>query len=171
MKESDNMKENILLKYKKAIERMGKFGQLFVEYEGCPRGAMGRLCCNTIQEEALAMDMLIDVDGGKWRPINEEVLQEIISKLNERKENNIMNTAEMWLKAQEDGMCYEATNEDGYDGSIIYQKDKGFFDEEGYQVVIETWNYPEDFMNEQWRLRTMTKSEAEAKFNIKIVGE
>lgn len=88
-----------------------------------------------------------------------------------RKENKSMNTAEMWIKAQEDGMCYEATNEDGYDGSIIYQKDKGFFDEEGYQVVIGTWNYPEDFMNEQWRLRTMTKSEAEARFNIKIVGD
>ena len=25
------------LKYQDAIARMGKFGQLFVEYEGCPR--------------------------------------------------------------------------------------------------------------------------------------
>lgn len=88
-----------------------------------------------------------------------------------RKESKTMKTAEMWIKAQEDGMCYEAINKDGYEGSIIYQKDKGFFDEEDYQVAIETWNYPEDFMNEQWQLRTMTKSEAESKFNIKIVGD
>lgn len=88
-----------------------------------------------------------------------------------KREKQTMNTAEMWIKAQEDGMCYEAINKDGYEGSIIYQKDKGFFDEEDYQVAIETWNYPEDLMNEQWQLRTMTKSEAEAKFNIKIVGD
>lgn len=166
MKESDNMKENILLKYKKAIERMGKFGQLFVEYEGCPRGAMGRLCCNTIQEEALAMDMLIDVDGGKWRPINEEVLQEIISKLNERKENNIMNTAEMWIKAQEDGKTY-------YCCDVKYQKDIGLVEivtEEPWP--LDAWTSLDKLMKEEWeQYQTMTKSEAEAKFNIKIVGE
>ena len=69
-----------LLKYKEAIDRMGKFGQLFVEYEGCPRGAMGRMCDATIQEEALAMDMLTDVDMGRWRPVNEDVLQELLRK-------------------------------------------------------------------------------------------
>ena len=35
----------------------------------------------------------------------------------------------------------------------------------------DMWNYFDDLMNEQWQLRTMTKSEAEAKFNIKIVGD
>ena len=69
-----------LLKYKAAIDRMGKFGQLFVEYEGCPRGAMGRMCDATIQEEALAMDMLTDVDMGRWRPVNEDVLQDLLRK-------------------------------------------------------------------------------------------
>ena len=68
------------LKYQDAIARMGKFGQLFVEYEGCPRGAMGRMCDATIQEEALAMDMLTDVDMGRWRPVNEDVLQELLRK-------------------------------------------------------------------------------------------
>ena len=70
-----------LLKYKAAIDRMGKFGQLFVEYEGCPRGAMGRMCDATIQEEALAMDMLTDVDMGRWRPVNEDVLQDLLTEL------------------------------------------------------------------------------------------
>lgn len=69
-----------LLKYKTAIDRMGQFGQLFVEYEGCPRGAMGRMCDATIQEEALAMDMLTDVDMGRWRPVNEDVLQDLLRK-------------------------------------------------------------------------------------------
>lgn len=69
-----------LLKYKAAIDRMGEFGQLFVEYEGCPRGAMGRMGDATIQEEALAMDMLTDVDMGRWRPVNEDVLQDLLRK-------------------------------------------------------------------------------------------
>lgn len=69
-----------MLKYKTAIDRMGQFGQLFVEYEGCPRGAMGRMCDATIQEEALAMDMLTDVDMGRWRPVNEDVLQDLLRK-------------------------------------------------------------------------------------------
>ena len=69
-----------LLKYKTAIDRMGKFGQLFEEYEGCPRGAMGRMCDATIQEEALAMDMLTDVDMGRWRPVNEDVLQDLLGE-------------------------------------------------------------------------------------------
>ena len=70
-----------LLKYKTAIDRMGQFGQLFVEYAGCPRGAMGRMCDATIQEEALAMDMLTDVDMGRWRPVNEDVLQDLLRKV------------------------------------------------------------------------------------------
>ena len=46
-----------------------------------------------------------------------------------RKENKNMNTAEMWLKSQEDGMCYE-TIEQGPDAvSLYYQKDKGLFDD------------------------------------------
>lgn len=88
-----------------------------------------------------------------------------------RKEGKTLNTAEMWLKAQKDGMCYEAV-EQGPDTVILYyQKDKGLFDEDGMRCGPEIWNYFDDLMNEQWRLRTMTKAEAEAKFNIKIVGD
>lgn len=86
-----------------------------------------------------------------------------------RKENRGMNTTEMWTKAQEDKMCYETISQEP--NLLYYQKDKGLFDEEGMRCGPELWNYFDDLMNEQWRLRTMTKSEAEAKFNIKIVGE
>ena len=96
-----------------------------------------------------------------------------ISKCNfypeKRKENRGMNTTEMWTKAQEDKMCYETISQEP--NLLYYQKDKGLFDEEGMRCGPELWNYFDDLMNEQWRLRTMTKSEAEAKFNIKIVGD
>lgn len=39
--------------YKNAIERQGKFGYLFVEYQGCPRGRIGRAAGLTLEEEAL----------------------------------------------------------------------------------------------------------------------
>lgn len=88
-----------------------------------------------------------------------------------RKEGEHMKTAEMWIKAQEDGMCYE-TIEQGPDVvTLYYQKDKGLFDDDGVRCGPDMWNYFDDLMNEQWQLRTMTKSEAEAKFNIKIVGD
>ena len=86
-----------------------------------------------------------------------------------RKENRGMNTTEMWTKAQEDKMCYETISQEP--NLLYYQKDKGLFDEEGMRCGPEMWDYFDDLMNEQWRLRTMTKSEAEAKFNIKIVGD
>ena len=85
-----------------------------------------------------------------------------------RKEKKTMNTAEMWLKAQEDGMCYEMVIGQGYNDEIFYQKEKGLFDGGLYDVTLDNFD---EFMNEKWKLRTMTKSEAEAKFNIKIVGD
>lgn len=88
-----------------------------------------------------------------------------------RKESKSMNSAEMWVKAQEDGMCYE-TVEQGPDAvTLYYQKDKGLFDGYSMRCDPNIWDYFDDLMNEQWRLRTMTKSEAEAKFNIKIIGD
>lgn len=83
------------------------------------------------------------------------------------KENKYMNTAEMWLKAQEDGYCYETNKKP----ILYYQKNKGLFDQDNCFCSTEVWDYFDDLMNEQWCLRAMTKSEAEAKFNIKIVGD
>ena len=88
-----------------------------------------------------------------------------------RKESKSMNTAEMWIKAQEDEMCYETVDQGPDTVILYYQKDKGLFDENNIRCGPEMWNYFDDLMNEQWRLRTMTKSEAEARFNIKIVGD
>lgn len=84
-----------------------------------------------------------------------------------RKKDKRMNTAEMWLKAQEDGYCYETNKKP----ILYYQKNKGLFDQDNCFCGTGVWDYFDDLMNEQWCLCTMTKSEAEAKFNIKIVGE
>lgn len=65
------------------LERLGEFGQLFIDYVGCPRGAMGRQGA-PLTEELLSMPVITDVDGGRWRPVNEEALQEAIALLKEK---------------------------------------------------------------------------------------
>ena len=68
---------------KTVLERLGEFGQLFIDYVGCPRGAMGRQGA-PLTEELLSMPVLTDVDGGRWRPVNEDALQEAIALLKEK---------------------------------------------------------------------------------------
>lgn len=84
-----------------------------------------------------------------------------------------MNTAEMWLKAIQDGHVYETVPKNENDFILYYQKDKGLFDEDNYPCGPETWNYFDDLMKDQWKQsnNVLTKSEAEAKFNIKIIGD
>lgn len=65
------------------LERLGEFGRLFIDYVGCPRGAMGRMEA-PLTEEMLSMPVLTDVDGGRWRPVNEDALQEAVALLKER---------------------------------------------------------------------------------------
>lgn len=69
---------------RRALERLGEFGRLFVDYVGCPRGAMGRKCA-PLAEELLSMPVLTDVDGGRWRPVNEDALQEAVDQLKKRR--------------------------------------------------------------------------------------
>lgn len=68
-----------ITKYKKALQRLGDFGKLFIDYKGCPRGSMGRAMM-PIEEEVFLMPELIDVDGGKWIPVNSEALKELVKK-------------------------------------------------------------------------------------------
>lgn len=37
-----------------------------------------------LTEELLSMPVLTDVDGGRWRPVNEDALQEAIALLKEK---------------------------------------------------------------------------------------
>lgn len=60
-----------------AMKRLGEFGKLFLDYEGCSRGAMGRACM-PLEEEVLLMPELTDVDGGVWIPVNADALHELV---------------------------------------------------------------------------------------------
>ena len=86
-----------------------------------------------------------------------------------RKENKTMNTDEMYLQAQKDGMCYKIINKEKCSEDLFYQKNKGFFDIYGDTCYTNIWNYFDDMMQEQWMLNTMTKTEAERALGVKII--
>lgn len=65
-----------------AFKRLGSFGMLFIDYKGCPRGAMGRACM-PIEEEVLMMQPIRDVDGGEWIPVNADALREFVDRYKE----------------------------------------------------------------------------------------
>ena len=68
-------------KYKDAIQRMGKFGLLFVEYSGCDRGTIGRYG-GPLEKEIMSMGVIKDVDGGEWVPVNKDALVELVGRYN-----------------------------------------------------------------------------------------
>lgn len=78
------------IKYKEAIGRLGDFGKLFMSYTGDPRGPMGRTGERDIVKEALSQPVITDVDGGRWRPVYEEVLQDLIKQIDWWKEQNFL---------------------------------------------------------------------------------
>ena len=88
----------------------------------------------------------------------------------------MLNTAEMWLKAQEDGKIYECIN-----GDIAYSKATGLVDKDNFNVVWQLSNWDCDRAKAldnllggcEWRempITIMTKHEAEVEFGIRIVG-
>ena len=86
-----------------------------------------------------------------------------------RKENKIMNTAEMYLQAINDGKFYQTSSSDN--DKIFYQKDRGLFEEDECPISIHVWDSFKDLMTEQWELCNiiMTKTEAKQKFGIQII--
>ena len=82
-----------------------------------------------------------------------------------KKAEKPMVTAEMWIKAQEDGETYITT-----DGDASYSVVGGFIMENLNVSNVQTLS---NWMNKIWKkqeLRKMTKAEAEKEFGIKIVG-
>lgn len=70
-----------LMKYKDAVERMGNFGRLFVQYSGDPRGQMGHRGNRTDEiEDATMFSTIEDVEGDVWRPVLERALQSLIQR-------------------------------------------------------------------------------------------
>ncbi len=88
----------------------------------------------------------------------------------------MLNTAEMWLKAQEDGKIYECIN-----GDIAYSKATGLVDKDNFNKVWQLSNWDGNRAKAldnllggcEWRempITIMTKHEAEVEFGIRIVG-
>lgn len=77
----DEIKEEL-----KAMQRLGEFGKLFMNYTGDPRGPVGRRGDGNLEREAHYMDVIKDVEGGRWRPVQEDVLEDILKELPEHVE-------------------------------------------------------------------------------------
>ena len=79
-----------------------------------------------------------------------------------------MNTAEMWLKAQEDGKIYYSK-----DADALYFKEFGLVEEGDISQKVSMGDFPtfEHLMKSKWEeVKVMTKAEAEKKYGIRIVG-
>ena len=84
-----------------------------------------------------------------------------------------MNTAEMWLRAQNDGKIYECI-----DGDIAYSKDMGLVDKDDFNRPwgLDAWEHRkqygiDDLMHCVWQEmeNVMTIEEAEERFGIRII--
>lgn len=94
-----------------------------------------------------------------------------VSKCNfylDKRKGKTMTTLEMMNQAALDGKTYKSY-------SMRYNKFRGFHDENGNKWDSCRFTYVNDiFAIDTWQIKPdneMTKSEAEAKFNIKIVGD
>ena len=77
-----------------------------------------------------------------------------------------LNTAEMWLKAQEDGKTYIVKQQ-----TLCYSKQRGLFHATNCHSNFNNFTL-DKFLSLEWtemREEIMTKAEAEKKFGIRIV--
>lgn len=78
-----------------------------------------------------------------------------------------MNTAEMYIKAQEDSKTYYSK-----DAEAFYSKELGLVEEENIGEKVRIGDFPtfEHLMKSEWEeAKIMTKAEAEEKYGIRIV--
>ena len=78
-----------------------------------------------------------------------------------------LNTAEMWLKAQEDGKTYIVKQQ-----TLCYSKQRGLFHATNCHSNFNNFTL-DKFLSLEWtemREEIMTKAEAEKKYGIRIVG-
>lgn len=63
------MSNHGLNELQKAMDRLGKFGKLFLDYRGCPMGHKGEPCGVSLEEAVFQMPELQDVEGDRWVPV------------------------------------------------------------------------------------------------------
>lgn len=85
-----------LIQYKDAIDRMGEFGKLFLQYSGDPRGMIGEAgyakagdVIERAKESVMHYETITDVDGNVWRPVLEDRLKFLILCMTERVEKAV----------------------------------------------------------------------------------
>ena len=79
-----------------------------------------------------------------------------------------MNTAEMYIKANENGKTYYSESVDAF-----YSKEFGLVEAEDTTQKVQIGDFPtfEYLMQREWEeVKAMTKAEAEKKYKIRIVG-
>lgn len=112
-----------------AMDRLGEFGSLFTDYNGCPRGPMGRMAGVSLVDEALSMPEIVDVDGGRWIPVQADVLYELCDLATSR----WINVKERRPKAFEPVIVCRAGAEKG-----AVKVEHGYLDVNGWWKVYGT---------------------------------
>lgn len=113
-----------------AMGRLGRFGRLFVEYQGCPRGPIGRAGCigndsslkrlQALINEAQTMEPIQDIDNNRWVPVLEDVLNDLIHAAKEA-------TVQEWISV-DDRLPEEKAN------CIVYYQ-HSYCDNDGYWAI------------------------------------
>lgn len=114
----------------------------------------------------------------RWSAVTVAAIQIFAHSIPKKRKPKKLNTAEMWLKAQENGKQYRAKD-------VLYSKATGLVKTDNFKHPwsIMAWvrfntdkdavrHEIDELMNEQWeevKIPTMTKAEAEAKLGVKIV--
>lgn len=64
----------------KAMDRLGKFGKLFLDYRGCPMGHKGEPCGVSLEEAVFQVPELQDVEGDRWVPVLADQLHRLVDR-------------------------------------------------------------------------------------------
>lgn len=121
-------------------------------YHGYPMKKVKQICNGTKEREGCSCDG--DESKCNFYP--------------EKRKEKKMTTIDMVIQATKDGKTYKADD-------MRYNSKLGFHDIKGRKWNGDAFTYVNEiFSIDKWQLKPdneMTKSEAEAKFNIKIVGD
>ena len=85
------------------VEVLGKWGKLLLPYKGDPRGQVGRMGDGHLEEEALHWGVVTEADGGRWVPVQEAVLLELIEKAKANEPESLRPKGQIVLKERHRG--------------------------------------------------------------------
>ena len=89
------------------VEVLGKWGKLLLPCKGDPRGPVGRMGDGHLKEEALYWGVVTDAGGGRWVPVQEAVLLELIEKAKANDPESLRPKGKWRLNKDGSGTCSE----------------------------------------------------------------